>query len=169
MKDTLFLRIVEGQIDYEVMFWYEADYEYQVFDQEYFEKKTGGEVPEEVLDDTMRMGIVNAFQQVYPDGMRLSEVNRPDQVKLTKALTATVNEIWNEYFGISLSDFSLRSFRGDSSQMQQVMQMAQMQKMLMTQNVYTEKLSKIVCPYCDSVVCLTNEGYCPSCHALLKN
>ena len=128
VQDSLICRIVDGLINMDVEFQYEATYGYHVTDQEYFEERTGGQIPQELLDNTMKLCIMQAFQQVYPEGMMLAEVERPNQTKLTQVLTGLVNESWNKYAGISLSSFSLQSFQGDPVGMEQLTKIQEMQR-----------------------------------------
>lgn len=165
MQDSLICRIVDGSINMDVEFQYEAAYSYQVTDKKYFEERTGGQAPQELLDDTMKLCIMKAFQQVYPEGMIPAEAEKPNQTKLTQVLTGLVNESWNQYAGISLSAFSLLSFRGDPAAMKLV---AQMQEMQRAAGTITEASKKVICPYCDSTVLPDDEGHCPACDALLK-
>lgn len=165
VQDSLICRIVDGLINMDVEFQYEATYGYHVTDQEYFEERTGGQIPQELLDNTMKLCIMQAFQQVYPEGMILAEVERPNQTKLTQVLTGLVNESWNKYAGISLSSFSLQSFRGDPVGMEQLTKIQEMQRVA---GMFKEESKKVVCPYCNSMVLPNDGGRCPACDAMLK-
>jgi len=178
IKGSLFSRVVGGMLNLEVEFQYEAAYSYEVADRVLFEQKTGGNFPLDIMNDMVTLCFMRAFQETYPEGLTLNEMEKPDQMKLMQNLKRMVDEKSMQFFGIVLASFTLASFQADPAALAQIQRLQAMQKTpqemaqgmiaLMREATGGIGVQQVRCGYCDSMVVLTSDGKCPSCGAPLR-
>ena len=179
VKGSVISRIVEGMLDLSVEFRYEAEYEYEVVEREFLEKNMGGKPPADLLDNTVTLNFMRAFERSYPDGLSPAEAEQPDENLLMRNLKELVDEKWKRFCGIALSSFTLKSFKMDPASQTMIRQMLPMmespqemaQEMVRKMQAAKEEAAavrKIKCAYCASVVTLKPDGSCPSCGAPLE-
>lgn len=175
---SIFSPVCEGTLNLETEFQYEAEYGYEVVDRGALAQTMGGDPPAGLLDQSIITSFMRAFGRAYPDGLSPDEMERPDEQLLMRNLKELVDEEWKRFFGISLSSFTLRSFRADPAALSLIQQLRSAPKtpQQMAQGM-AERMraaqeaaissQQVKCAYCGCLVTAQPDGSCPACGAPL--